>query len=199
MLIKCVKNNKRIYALKVLVYYEAKTRLILRNVIVSRKWSKVTLACCASLHIHNVLTKGVQHKSMVKLYIKGDGCTSWSIHSSESSLPTPDYMNIRTARNRAIGFRLKCLFVFNVNDFYKTPGSVVSLTFTDSDCILVSDVSNLYKTPWTRVPVVSLSLAGCICMLCFNINDFHETCGLVTCLTLYEYVSAMSVTSPKHP
>ena len=38
----------------------------------------------ASLHIHNVLTKGVQHKSMSKSILKGDGCTSWPINSIAS-------------------------------------------------------------------------------------------------------------------
>ena len=39
-------------------------------------WKSV--ACCARLHIHNVLTKGVQHSSMVKFIWKGEGITSWS-------------------------------------------------------------------------------------------------------------------------
>ena len=30
----------------------------------------------ASLHIHNVLTKGAKHKSRSKSMLKGDGCTS---------------------------------------------------------------------------------------------------------------------------
>ena len=55
--------------------------------------------------------------------------------------------------------------------------------------------SGRYASYWNAF---LLSLASCDCMLCFNINDFNETCGLVACLTLYDCVSATSVTSPKH-
>ena len=57
--------------------------ILQRNDMITKMKKKMngkSVACCASLHIHNVLAKGAQHKSVVKS--KVDDCTSWSIHST---------------------------------------------------------------------------------------------------------------------
>ena len=59
-------------------------RLLKNNRIPNVKIVKNLSPVRASLHIYNVLTKGIQHKSMVKFVWKVEGCTSWSIHSIAS-------------------------------------------------------------------------------------------------------------------
>ena len=46
--------------------------------------SEKSVASSALLHIYNVQTKGIQHKSKVMSAIKVEGYTSWSTHGIAS-------------------------------------------------------------------------------------------------------------------
>ena len=63
------------------LYNEKKRLRVLSGDILT---SCKSVARCASLYIFNVLTKGVQHKSMAKPVLKVEGYTSLSTHSIAS-------------------------------------------------------------------------------------------------------------------
>ena len=60
-------------------------------------------------------------------------------------LLTPDAMNIRTVTKRAVGIRLKCLLVFNVNDPYETHTLPVSLTFTATVPLFLTSTKHVHQ------------------------------------------------------